>query len=443
MNQQPNAKNMQFITDNMEDAVCVTTKSGYLQFANAAAMTLLGITSEEIPEKRIWELFPLVEENDNLIQLFIDAMTTGENTREQLVNYVNAAGQLSQLRVCLRYSREDGLFLIIMTDLTQLIKVMSAFARYTSPQIAAYVLGSPEGERQGGVSRTVSILMSDLRGFTSMGASMEPDELITILNHYFEAMVDVIGRHGGTVIEFLGDGIFAVFGAPGDDPYHALHAVQCAIGMQNAMSDVNEWNKEHGFPPMEMGIGINSGEAVVGNIGSHKKMKYGCMGDAVNLAGRTESFTVGGQVFITQNTRDMIAEAVDTASEHSFLPKGHAVPMKVFDVLGVGNVHLSAGHENISWLQGGDEGAAVTFSEVDGKIVSEEIYTGLVRAVSEDHRYALLSTDRPLELLQNIMLDIGGRLAAKVMAVQDEDYVICFTAKPSGFDQWIGHFESR
>ena len=180
MNQQPNAKNMQFITDNMEDAVCVTTKSGYLQFANAAAMTLLGITSEEIPEKRIWELFPLVEENDNLIQLFIDAMTTGENTREQLVNYVNAAGQLSQLRVCLRYSREDGLFLIIMTDLTQLIKVMSAFARYTSPQIAAYVLGSPEGERQGGVSRTVSILMSDLRGFTSMGASMEPERSTTI-----------------------------------------------------------------------------------------------------------------------------------------------------------------------------------------------------------------------------------------------------------------------
>ena len=437
-------KNMQFISENMEDAVCITNKFGYLVHANTAAMTLLGITSAQIPEKRIWELFPLVEENDNLIQLFIDAMTSGQNTRQQLVNYVNADGQLFQLRVCLRYSAEDGLFLVIMNDLTELIKVMSAFARYTSPQIAAYVLGTPGGEKQGGDSRVVSILMSDLRGFTSMGASMAPNELVTIVNHYFETMVDVIEHHGGTVIEFLGDGIFAVFGAPNQNADHARQAVECAIEMQNAMADVNKWNRENGFPPMEMGIGINSGEAVVGNIGSPKKMKYGCMGDSVNLAGRTESFTVGGQVFITQDTLDMVgASLVETASKHSFLPKGHAEPVNIYEVLGVGDVHLDTGHQGTSWLRTNGQDVEVTFSEVTGKIVDEAVFTGTVRGVSEDYRYALFNTDKPLDLLENIMLEIGGKLAAKVMAVRDDDYVICFTAKPSSFDEWILQFNSK
>ena len=179
-----------------------------------------------------------------------------------------------------------------------LLYVNPAFARYTSPQIAEYVLGSPEGELQGGESREVTILMSDLRDFTGMGSGLEPDRLVLLVNHYFEAMVEIIEKRKGTVIEFLGDGIFAVFGAPKEDEKHASNAVKCALEMQNRMEDVNEWNRQNGFPELFMGIGINSGQAVVGNIGSRLKMKYGCMGNTVNLAGRTESFTVGGQIYL-------------------------------------------------------------------------------------------------------------------------------------------------
>ena len=139
-----------------------------------------------------------------------------------------------------------------------------AFERYTSRDIAKYVLETPDGHKRGGVNKEVSILMSDLRGFTSISTKLPPDDLIVILNHYFEKMSEIIEENNGTIIEFLGDGIFVVFGAPNDLPDHASLAVKCAIEMENAMDEVNKWNVENGYPELEMGIGINSGMARVG-----------------------------------------------------------------------------------------------------------------------------------------------------------------------------------
>ena len=118
-------------------------------------------------------------------------------------------------------------------------------------------------------------------------------------------MAAVIRYFRGTVIEFLGDGIFVVFGAPLELLDHASAAVACAIDMQNAMEEVNAWNREHGYPDLEMGIAVNSGTAVVGNIGSEQKMKYGCMGETVNLAGRLESFTLGGEAVPATASREI------------------------------------------------------------------------------------------------------------------------------------------
>ena len=262
----------EYILTNMKDAVLLTAKNGDLLNANPSAQELLGL--ELRGGVKIWDAIPFIEENDGLIQLFIDGVMQKRSVNST-VRYVNPEGQHFHLQVTLTSGDDsDGMILVVIHDLTSLTKVHSAFARYTSPEIADYVLSTPEGAKQGGSSREVSILMSDLRGFTAMSTQMSSEDLITMLNHYFEIMAAVIRYFRGTVIEFLGDGIFVVFGAPLELLDHASAAVACAIDMQNAMEEVNAWNREHGYPDLEMGIAVNSGTAVVGNIGSEQKMKF-------------------------------------------------------------------------------------------------------------------------------------------------------------------------
>ena len=271
-----NMQIISYIFNNVDDAVFVTGKKGTIRYANPAAERMLNLPGDYKSSMKIHEAIRLTEENDDLIQLFLDALQTGEGQPSTAVTFRDNRGELHRLLVRVNYVEMDnGFFIAVLSDITELTRVTSAFTRYTSTQIADYVLNKPEGEKQGGVPRYATILMSDLRGFSSLCESMDADSLVTMLNHYFEIMVGIIERHHGTVIEFLGDGIFVVFGAPQINSQHAEHAVACALEMLNAMPDVNGWNAVNGYPPLQMGIGINSGSVVVGNIGSSVKMKYG------------------------------------------------------------------------------------------------------------------------------------------------------------------------
>ena len=248
------AEQMNYILKSMNEAVCLTNLEGEVTYANRAAEKLFGIRAED--RQKIWEAIPFESKNDALIQLFIDGVMEKKGSMRSMVDYLNREGDLFHLYVNLTCDpSEAGVFVIVINNLTQLINAHSAFARYTSPEIANYVLTAPEGQKQGGQEREVSILMSDLRGFTAMSTHLESTDLITLLNHYFEAMSAVISRYGGTVIEFLGDGIFVVFGAPSEMQDHASRAVGCAVDMQNAMAEVNAWNREQGYPELAMGIG--------------------------------------------------------------------------------------------------------------------------------------------------------------------------------------------
>ena len=428
---------IQYILTNMEDAVCLTGMNGELLYANPAAERLFGL--EYGRQVKIWDAIPYVEENDALIQLFIDGVMEKKRQLRSLVKYVNNEGEQFQLHVTLTCeSSEAGMILIVIHDLTDLIKVHSAFARYTSPEIAQYVLTTPEGEKQGGQKKEVTILMSDLRGFTAMSINMSSDGLITMLNHYFESMAGVIRRFQGTVIEFLGDGIFVVFGAPHDQPNHAADAVSCAIEMQNAMTGVNAWNREHGYPELAMGIGINSGEVVVGNIGSDQKMKYGCMGEAVNLVGRLESLSLGGQVLISENTRNMISGELEIAEEKSFMPKGGRDEMKYFCITGIGRIHSTDGDpDEIRWGKLA-ETIPLRCYVLDGKTVTEESYAGVLRDISEDEKYGILTARCSLNPMQNLLLRIGDLdVYAKVMDCGEGRCRIGFTTRPEGFSKLI------
>ncbi len=206
------------------------------------------------------------------------------------------------------------------------------FGRYLSNEVVEELLGSPEGLKMSGETREVTFLVSDLRGFTSLSSTLSPENVIKILNHYFKRMIDIITRYRGTVDELQGDGMLVFFGAPlgaSDDPERA---VACAIEMQNVIPKINEGQRRRELPDLSMGIGINTGEVVVGNIGSEKRTKYGAVGSAINTTYRIESYTSGGQILISPSTYKRVRNQVliKDAIEVSF--KGIDQPVMLYDV---------------------------------------------------------------------------------------------------------------
>ena len=423
-----NAEQLKYVFANMDDAVCAIRLNGEVFYANPAAEKLFGFSV--LQKTKLWEAIPLVEQNDELIQMFINAVIKKERSFRSLVEYVSQDGQKFQLRVCLTCNAEAGMFLLVVSDLTKEYRLQSVFQRYTSPEIADYVLLTPEGEKQGGKDKEVTILMSDVRGFTAMSGRLSSADLITMLNHYFECMSAVIDSCSGTIIEFLGDGIFVVFGAPLDEPDHASHAVACAVGMQNAMEEVNAWNREHGWPDLEMGIGIHTGVCAVGNIGSDKRMKYGCMGEAVNLAGRLEADSVGGQILVSAATCAKVSEKLALSAENSVMPKGARKPFVFYEVTGIGDLQLRHPDAPETWqdLPGCPE---FPFFELDEKTVTDRQHTGRLFRITENEKYAMLITDADLPPLMNLMLRIGNEdVYAKVVSREEGACLICFTSKP-------------
>lgn len=216
-------------------------------------------------------------------------------------------------------------------------RMREAFGRYVTPALARRVLEDPEALRPGGRMATVTILMSDLRGFTDLSARRTPQEMVALLNAYLQRMSEVIEAHGGTINEFIGDAILALFGAPESGEDDALRAVRCAAEMQRALE---AFNAELGGVPLEMGVGINTGPVVVGNIGSAQHVKWGVVGDAVNMAARVESLTVGGEVLVSEATWASLGGAVRGRGPIEAKVKGRAEPLRLFAVQEVEGVQV-------------------------------------------------------------------------------------------------------
>jgi adenylate cyclase len=224
-----------------------------------------------------------------------------------------------------------------MESLRQRDFIRDTFGRYLSNEVVDELLGSPAGLKMSGENREVTFLVSDLRGFTAMTSSLSPRQVIEIMNRYFEYMVDVIARHKGTVNEFTGDGILAFFGAPLYADDDAERAVACAIEMQNALLTVNAEQRRLSLPELAMGIGINTGEVVVGNIGSERRASYGAVGAPINAAYRIESFTVGGQILISPSTYEKVQSRVSIIGTKEVKFKGLDQPVCLYDVGGIGD----------------------------------------------------------------------------------------------------------
>jgi class 3 adenylate cyclase len=232
--------------------------------------------------------------------------------------------------------------------------IRSIFVRYVPEKIVTRLLATPELIKLGGETREISLMMSDLRGFTALSSHRSPEEVIMILNRYFEKMIDIIMDYEGVIDEIIGDGILAFFGAPETMENHPGQAVACALAMQNAMEEINRQNIDDGLPILEMGIAVNTGEVVVGNIGSEKRTKYGAVGSEINFTGRVESFTVGGQVLITGATCKKLKNIAQINSVIEVEMKGMTGRVKLYNITGIGepfNIYLLEKKETLIKLE--------------------------------------------------------------------------------------------
>ena len=194
----------------------------------------------------------------------------------------------------------------------------------------------PEGRSLGGKRKTVTILMSDLRGFTRLSEERDPEEVVRLLNRYLGRMAEIILRYQGLIDEFIGDAIMVIFGATAPKEDDPLRAVACALAMQSELAGLNREIVAEGWPPLEMGIGINTGPVIVGNIGSAQRVKYGIVGAAVNTTSRIEANSIGGQVLIGEPTYNLTREVVRVEEPRTVMMKGIHRPLVFYPAVSMG-----------------------------------------------------------------------------------------------------------
>ncbi len=280
--------------------------------------------------------------------------------------------------------------------------IRDTFGRYLTREVVNRLLEDKDGLRLGGESREISMIMSDLRGFTALTTSMKPEEVISFLNRYLGKMVEILMDYRGTIDEIIGDGILAFFGAPEHLDDHPARAVACALRMQAEMEEINRLNQIDGFPILEMGVAVNTGRVVVGNIGSERRAKYGAVGSQVNFTGRMESFTVGGQVLISESTYKYIGDQLDIKNILKVQMKGMPGEISLYDVIGIRGTHeirISSHDQELRVLKNPPE---VTFQRIDQKTMKDERKTGKLISVSLSG--GVLSTSEILQQWEDIKI---------------------------------------
>jgi adenylate cyclase len=253
--------------------------------------------------------------------LYVDNLSqSGVFSKEDLSVFAVIAGQAG-------LTIED---VRVRQEVAQRILQQSALERFLSPSVAKKICADASNLRVGGEMQEVTVLFSDIRGFTRMSESLPPDRIVEILNEYFSGMTELLFENHGTLDKYLGDGLMCLFGAPLAQGQDALRAVNTAIGMQHLLEEIN---RQSGRAPLAIGIGINSGPVVAGYIGAARRLDYTAIGDTVNVASRLTDKAQPSQILVSQSTWKEICGQVPGRELPAMQLKGKAEPVPVFEIL--------------------------------------------------------------------------------------------------------------
>ncbi len=207
------------------------------------------------------------------------------------------------------------------------------YGRFMPEYVVKQLLEDPDSFKLGGVNQTITVLFADIRGFTAFSEKENPERVVGLLNQYFSVMSEIIFDHGGTLDKYIGDGLMALFGAPTATIADPVNAVMTAVTMQKQLVELNDELTSTGFAPVAMGIGLHTGEATIGYIGSEKRSEYTAIGDTVNLAARLESNAARGQILISEATAKAAGDIFPMVKREPLTVKNRVQPVELFEVI--------------------------------------------------------------------------------------------------------------
>lgn len=293
--------------------------------------------------------------------------------------------------------------------------------------IVAGLIGDADAYGEAFSRRDVTIMLTDLRGFTAVSESFPAGMVIEQLNRYLTKMSEIIVRNHGTIDKFMGDAIMVVFGAPYPQRDHVTNAVRCAVEMQMAMDEVNADNKLLGMPELFMGIGINTGSVMAGLLGSDLHSEYTVIGDEVNLASRIEAFSLRGQILISEATLNLCGDFVRAGEPMDVLVKGKANPVNLFEVLAIPSLGMDIPRRENRRSPRVRVNIPFTYQFVVKKIVEPQIHEGTIMDISYHGILAETNVKPERHSEIKMMLDLSlvgytdANVYAKIQSVRRKD----------------------
>ena len=303
---------------------------GEIEFVNKEALRLLNREEEEVIGNHYMIIF---EKNDQLLELIQKVESEQERVFENEFELKSIKRKISVNLSCSPVFDEKKSFsgiVIALDDLSKINKVKSTFKKYVSKNIVDKLLENEDSLNLGGTESEITILFSDIRGFTSMSEKLSPTEIVKLLNKYFKSMIDVVFKYNGTLDKIVGDELMVLYGVPLKGEDDTDNAVKTAIKMFQALDKFNEKIVKEGYKPFKIGIGINKGKAVSGNIGSEQQMNYTVIGDTINLGARLCSHAKSGEILISSSVKGIISNDYPFRKIPSIEVKGKSKPIDVW-----------------------------------------------------------------------------------------------------------------
>ena len=329
----------------LTNGVISTDKKGNIVATNPSAKHLLGASDADLAEgKSLRELIQL--EKGNFAQWFDVALSPADRKDRQQYYpdqvLLSLEGETQSINLSIN-SMTDAVdpnkvngALVVMEDISDTKQIKNLMYRYMTPEVAEALLASGD-TGLGGKRKNVSVLFSDIRSYTTLTEKLQAEEVVVMLNKYFEVMVDVVFEYGGTLDKYIGDALMAVFGSPAPLEDHAWCAMQTAVKMRDKLAEFNAERIANGELPIGIGMGIHSDEVVSGNIGSSKRMELTSIGDGVNLASRLEgaSKQYGTDLIISVNTYREYADRLYVRELDFITVKGKSEPVIIYELVGI------------------------------------------------------------------------------------------------------------